>query len=86
VTLPAGLAAGLPKDSTRSWEAIAPVLPEGAYLVCRLGYFGDVGDDEAPPVSRDEIVAYWRKRQPELIRNIGRSLQGLRRAPARSLG
>jgi predicted nucleotidyltransferase component of viral defense system len=42
------------------------------HIVNGLGYFGDVGDDEALPVSRDEIVEYWRKRQPELIRNLGR--------------
>ena len=42
------------------------------HIVTGLGYFGDVGDDEALPATRDEIVAYWRKRQPELIRNIGR--------------
>lgn len=42
------------------------------HIVDGLGYFGDVGEDEALPTSRDEIVSYWRKRQPELIRNIGR--------------
>lgn len=42
------------------------------HIVNALGYFGDVGDDDALPASRDEIVAYWRKRQPEVIRNIGR--------------
>jgi predicted nucleotidyltransferase component of viral defense system len=42
------------------------------HIVNGLGYFGDVGDDEAVPVRRDEIVTYWRKRQPVLIRNIGR--------------
>lgn len=51
------------------------VPPEHAtvrHIVNGLGYFGDVADDEALPVSRDEIVAYWQRRQPELIRNIGR--------------
>jgi hypothetical protein len=42
------------------------------HIVAGLGYFDDVADDDALPVSRDEIVSYWRKRQPELIRNIGR--------------
>lgn len=42
------------------------------HIVNGLGYFGDVPDDEALPLSRDEIVAYWQRRQPELIRNIGR--------------
>jgi len=51
------------------------VPPEHAtvrHIVAGLGYFDDVEDDEALPASRDEIVSYWRKRQPELIRNIGR--------------
>jgi hypothetical protein len=43
------------------------------HIVEGLGFFDDVGDDEALPVSRDEIVSYWHKRQPELIRNLGRS-------------
>jgi len=51
------------------------VPPEHAtvrHIVAGLGYFDDVEDDEALPASRDEIVSYWRKRQPELIRNMGR--------------
>jgi hypothetical protein len=42
------------------------------HIVNGLGFFEDVGDDEALPASRDEITSYWRRRQPELIRNIGR--------------
>jgi hypothetical protein len=44
----------------------------GRHIVNGLGYFGDVADDEALPVGRDEIVADWRGRQPELIRKIAR--------------
>lgn len=42
------------------------------HIVSGLGYFDDVADDEALPASRDEIVSYWRKRQPEVVRNVGR--------------
>ncbi len=42
------------------------------HIVEGLGYFDDVEADEALPVDRDEIVAYWRRRQPQVIRNIGR--------------
>ena len=41
-------------------------------IVDGLGYFDDVEPDEALPIGRDEIVSYWRRRQPEVIRNIGR--------------
>jgi hypothetical protein len=42
------------------------------HIIDGLGYLDDVADDEALPVTRDEIVTYWRGRQPEIIRNIGR--------------
>jgi hypothetical protein len=32
-----------------------------------LGYFNDVDPDDARPVPRSEIVAYWTRRQPEII-------------------
>ena len=33
----------------------------------RPGYFNDVDPDDARPVPRSEIVAYWTRRQPEII-------------------
>jgi hypothetical protein len=51
---------------------VAPEHVSLRHIVTGLGYFGDVADDEALPVGRDEIVAYWQRRQPEVIRNIGR--------------
>jgi hypothetical protein len=51
------------------------------HIVEGLGFFDGVADDEALPVSRDEIVSYWHKRQPELIRNLGRFRPRSRRAP-----
>ena len=36
------------------------------HILGGLGYFDDVGDDPGLPVGRDEIEAFWRKRQPEI--------------------
>ncbi len=46
------------------------------HIVAGLGFFDDVADDEALPLDRDAIVSYWRRRQPEIIRNIGRFSSG----------
>ncbi len=45
--------------------AIAPV-------VRALGCLGDVDEDELLPVGKAEIEAYWRRRQPEIIRSVER--------------
>lgn len=37
-----------------------------------LGYFGDVDDDPQLPVNRKVIERYWKRRQPEVIRNLDR--------------
>lgn len=42
------------------------------HIVDGLGYLDDVQDDDSLPVGRDEIVSYWRSRQAELIRDLGR--------------
>jgi hypothetical protein len=39
-------------------------------IVRALGYFSDLDDDLALPLSKAEIAAYWTRRQPEVIRNI----------------
>jgi Nucleotidyl transferase AbiEii toxin, Type IV TA system len=51
------------------------------HIINGLGYFDDVAEDEALPVGRDDIVNYWRKRQPQVVRNIGRFAP---RPPARN--
>lgn len=35
-----------------------------------LGSFDDVGDDDTLPESRKEIVAYWTRRQPEIVTHL----------------
>lgn len=51
-----------------------PTHPASAigHIVRGLGFFDDVLDDEALPASRDEIVAYWQRRQPEILRATSR--------------
>ncbi len=44
-----------------------------AHIVGALGYFDDVDDDDALPAAKDEIAGYWRRRQPQILRNIARS-------------
>ncbi len=41
-------------------------------VVMALGYLGDVDDDPALPVTRDEIEKYWHRRQPAIIRHLDR--------------
>ncbi len=51
------------------------VLPEDAsipHIVQSLGYLDDVDEDDMLPESKAEIAAYWRWRQPEILRNLSR--------------
>jgi hypothetical protein len=43
------------------------------HLLLGLGYFDDVADDPFLPESREQILGYWRRRQPEITRSLGRS-------------
>lgn len=43
-------------------------------IVRALGYFDDLDEDMALPVGKDDIAAYWARRQPEVLRNVGRFL------------
>ena len=55
-------------------ERFQPEFPDQAlnHIVLGLGYFDDVDPDEALPVSRQQIVDYWTRRQPEIIAARGR--------------
>ena len=46
--------------------------PRVMMLVRSLGYLDDVADDPALPVSRTQIEKFWAKRQPALVRSLGR--------------
>lgn len=47
-----------------------PLAPDGliANVVLGLGYMGDVEDDPSLPLSREQIEAFWAKRQPQVAR------------------
>jgi CRP-like cAMP-binding protein len=46
--------------------------PNIGHIVRALGYLEDVDEDEALPISKEEIASYWRRRQPEVVRNLSR--------------
>jgi hypothetical protein len=50
-------------------ERFQPDYPDQAinHILRGLGYFDDVDPDDALPVSRQQIVDYWTRRQPEII-------------------
>jgi hypothetical protein len=45
-------------------------------LIHALGYLDDVEEDPSLPASRDELAAWWQRRQATLIRNLGRTGPG----------
>lgn len=45
-------------------------------LIRAMGYLEDVEEDEALPTTKDELEAWWQRRQAELIRNLGRAGPG----------
>jgi hypothetical protein len=45
-------------------------------IVRALGYLDDVDPDELLPIPRDEIVRYWQRRQPEVLKALGRLTDG----------
>jgi len=50
-------------------ERFQPEYPDQAinHILLGLGYFDDVDPDDALPVSRQQIVEYWTRRQREII-------------------
>ncbi len=42
-------------------------------LIRAMGYLDDVEEDKALPTTRDELAAWWQRRQVELIGNLGRA-------------
>jgi hypothetical protein len=38
-------------------------------VVRALGYLGDVDEDDLLPATKDEVEAYWKRRQPEIVRS-----------------
>ena len=56
----------------------SPLAPEqtAIQIVQALGYLDDVEDDATVPISREEIVDFWHKRQPQVAANLSRSTVG----------
>ncbi len=72
MALPAELVAALPDDTARSWELIAPIVPEGAYLAGGTALAvhlhhrvsRDLDFFFARPVDLDEVTAALQSRGP----------------------
>ena len=47
-----------------------PNTPNIAHIVAALGYLDDVDEDHELPVPKSAIADYWRRRQPQILRNI----------------
>jgi hypothetical protein len=50
-------------------ERFQPEYPDRAidHILLGLGYFDDVDPDDSLPISRQQIVDYWTRRQHEII-------------------
>lgn len=51
---------------------IAPEHPSIGHIIEALGYLDDVDEDDMLPEDHATIAAYWRRRQPEISRNLAR--------------
>ncbi len=51
---------------------VPPGDPTIRHIITALGYLGDVDEDDLLPAGKEVIEAYWRKRQPEIVRHLGR--------------
>ncbi|MGH9246120.1 MAG: nucleotidyl transferase AbiEii/AbiGii toxin family protein [Acidimicrobiales bacterium] len=67
-------------------ERYRTATPDAAvlHIVRGLGYFADVADDPALPMSRTDIENHWTRRQPEVVRALDRL--GLTNQPPPSRG
>jgi len=43
------------------------------HIVTALGYLDDIEEDDALPIGKDELVAWWRTRQARLVRHLSRN-------------
>jgi hypothetical protein len=43
-------------------------------IVNALGYLDDVDNDPSLPANKNDIAAYWHRRQPQIVRSLGRQL------------
>jgi len=46
--------------------------PAIGQIVQALGYLDDIEADDSLPISKEQLIAWWAKRQPTLVRNLAR--------------
>jgi len=51
---------------------VQPEHPSIGHIVEALGYLDDVDEDDMLPEDKATIAAYWKRRQPEISRNLAR--------------
>jgi hypothetical protein len=51
---------------------VDPRGPALGHIVRALGYLDDVEEDEGLPITKDDLAAWWRKRQAVFVRNLDR--------------
>jgi Nucleotidyl transferase AbiEii toxin, Type IV TA system len=51
---------------------VPPEHPSIGHIIEALGYLDDVDEDDMLPEDRATIAAYWKRRQPEISRNLAR--------------
>jgi Nucleotidyl transferase AbiEii toxin, Type IV TA system len=66
VSLEDGIAFFLERYSLRPADVAVP------HLIRALGYLDDVEEDEALPMSKQELATWWQRRQVQLVRELGR--------------
>lgn len=62
------------EDGIAHWldrYGLDPASGELKHLIRSLGYLDDVENDEAVPMTRADLTDWWRRRQVEVIRNLG---------------
>jgi predicted nucleotidyltransferase component of viral defense system len=53
--------------------SLGPESEQLNHLIRALGYLDDVEEDEALPVSKADLAAWWQQRQGRLVRHLGRN-------------
>jgi Nucleotidyl transferase AbiEii toxin, Type IV TA system len=55
---------------------VSPADASIPHIVQSLGYLDDVDDDHMLPTTKAQIEAYWRRRQPQVLRSLSRHAAG----------
>jgi hypothetical protein len=52
---------------------VSPGSEQLRHVIRALGYLDDVEEDDALPIGKDELAAWWKKRQARLVRHLARN-------------